>query len=73
MVGRSEEAMMWFSSSIGRTFLLLNVMKWVTFLPYIWKLAGSDLGPETCRPDYGFLWFSSDHPGKYRVVPHIRP
>jgi len=45
----------------------------VTFLPYIWELAGSDLGPETCHPDCGFLWFSSDHQGKYRVVPHIRP
>ena len=55
------------------TYCQLNVIKWVSFLPYIWELAGSDLDPETCRPDCGFLWFSSDHPGKYRVVLHIRP
>lgn len=55
------------------TYCQLNGIKWVTFLTYIWELAGSDLGPETCRPDCGFLWFTSDHPGKYRVVPHIRP
>jgi hypothetical protein len=55
------------------TYCQLNVIKWVTFLPYVWELAGSDLGPETCCPDCGFLWFSSDHPGKYRIVPHIRP
>ena len=52
--------------SICRTYFQLNVIKWVTFLPYIWELAGSDLGLETCHPCCGFLWFSSDHPGQYR-------
>jgi hypothetical protein len=38
--------------------------EWLTLLHRIRKVPGWNFGPETCYPNWGFLWFPSVPPGK---------
>jgi hypothetical protein len=42
------------------------VVNWLTLLLPIQKLQGSNLGPETSYPDWGFSWYSSVPSGEFR-------
>jgi hypothetical protein len=45
-----------------------NVMvEWLTPLLHVWEVLGSNLGPETDYPDWGFLLFSSVPPDECQV------
>jgi hypothetical protein len=43
------------------------VIEWLTLLLRIREVTGSHLGQETRYPDWGFVWFSSVCPRKFRV------
>jgi hypothetical protein len=42
------------------------MVEWLALLLRIREVPGSNLGPETDYPDWGFSWFSSVFPGKCR-------
>jgi hypothetical protein len=44
------------------------MVEWLALLLYIQEVLGSNLFSETGYPDWGFSWFSSVPPDKFRDI-----